>query len=167
MAGTSTKQEVATAGGLTPGLVLDVITGKVSGSHLVFTAADPAETARRIAERELGAESIDDLLGNNTVSGKEFVGRPFRLDSVEFMPSEFVNESGVNFYAVLYGTEPTGKKVTVTVGAVTVMRKVAIMAAKGWLPHWIKIVEGPATEKGYKPLDVADATEFAPFGDAA
>lgn len=126
-------------------------------SKLSFRISNPEETAARIAQRELTAASIEELLGGgDTISGKDYIGKPFCVNAVDWQASDIQGE-GLPFYAVIHAADINGESLTITTGARTVVRKLAIMAANGWLPAWVKIVKGPKTEAGYEPLDLAKA----------
>ena len=152
------------ADNLTSDLVLNLIeTGDYKNMKLVTSVADPAETARRIALRDLAASSIDELLGGTeTISGRDYVNKPFTLLSVEWQISEIEGE-GLPFYAVLHVADINGEKKTLTTGATTVVRKLAVIDARGWLPAALKIVKLPKTDAGYEPFDLVKAPEIEGF----
>ena len=159
------SKEIVAPDALNASLVLDVLTGKVPATSVVFSEPDREETARRIAEQDANAQSKEELLGKNAISGKNFVNKPFELRSGEWQRGEDqYAEGGVGFYAVLHGADQKGSTVTITCGASTVMRKAAVLAQKGWLPAWVKITQGKPNDAGFFPLGLDDATEFAPFG---
>ena len=149
---------------LTSELVLNLIeTGEYRNKKFVTTVADPVETARRIALRDLSASSLDELLGGSeTISGRDYIGKPFTLLSVEWQVSE-IEGDGLPFYAVLHIADINGNAKTLTTGAVTVVRKLAVISARGWLPAPLKIVKLPKTEAGYEPLDLVKAPEIEQF----
>lgn len=125
---------------------------------------DPEAVRARIEAQQIGAGSLEELLGESSVvAGKQYVGKPFQLLSVSWRKSDFDGGEGLPFYALLEGATYDGERLTLSCGARSVVTKVAVMAARGWLPAWVKITEGKATEAGYKPLDLASAP--APFGD--
>ena len=126
-------------------------------SRFSFSISSPEETAARIAARELAAESFDELVGGTTtISGKDYIGKPFCVQSIDWQASDIIGE-GLPFYIVIHAADLDGEAITITTGARTVVRKLAIAAAKGWFPQWVKIVKGPKTEAGYEPLDLAKA----------
>ena len=160
------SKEIAKVEGLSAGLVIDVLSGAVDPARIVFSAPDREATAKRIAEKDLNAESLDDLLGSSSlINGKDYVGKGFKLESVEWQESTLTSKGGLPFYSVLHGITPAGKPVTIGCGATAVMRKAARMSQAGWLPAWVKITAGKPTEEGNVPLDLADGSEFAPFGN--
>jgi hypothetical protein len=117
-----------------------------------FKFADPAEVARKIEEQELAATSFDALLGGGTVAGKEYVGKPVYIDKVDWFPTQKA-DAAIKVYAVLRGSDVNGEQITITCGARSVMRKIAIADANGWLPRWMKISSTPL-EGGNEALDL-------------
>ena len=126
----------------------------------VFTQADPEETARRISERDLNAQSLDELLGggNETISGRNYINKPFQINNVEWQASEIEGE-GLPFYAVIHAISIDGEVLVITCGATSVVRKLAVMQQNQWLPAWCKIVKGSKTAGGYEPLDLVKAPQ--------
>jgi hypothetical protein len=151
--------EIVSSDALNADTVLAVLTSG-DKSKFVFTVANPEETARRIAERDLNAQSLDELLGggSDAISGRDYINKPFQLTGVEWQPSDIVGD-GLPFYAVLHIVSMDGEPKVLTTGALSVVRKVAVMASKGWLPAWVKIVKGAKTEAGYEPLDLVKAPQ--------
>ena len=121
---------------------------------------DPEEIRRRIDQQLLEAESLDDLLGGGSevISAKQYLGKPFQLLSVDFRPSDYEEGEGLPFYVVAQIATAAGERQALSCGARSVVQKMALAASKGWLPAWVKIVEGKATAAGYKPLDLAKAS---------
>jgi hypothetical protein len=127
--------------------------GEIDKVEFAFQFADPAETARRIEEQELNATSVETLLGGGTVAGKEHVGKPFKIDAVDWFPTKKA-DAAIKVYAVLRGHDFDGEVVTITCGARSVMRKAAIMDARGWLDkQYVKITSTPL-ESGNEALDL-------------
>lgn len=157
-------QTVATAEALDSQLVVDLIaSGTWRNKKFVTAPVDPEQAARRIAQRDIAANSLDELLGtSDTISGRDYVNRPFTLLSVEWQPSE-IDGDGLPFYAVLHGVNLDGEAITITTGAITVVRKVAIMDCRAWFPAAVKITKGPKTDAGYEPLDLVKAPEIQAF----
>lgn len=142
---------------LTNKKVLDLFTDPATDwNALSFSISSPEETAARITARELAAKSIDDLLGGSeTISGKNYVGKSWCFIDVEWLPSDIAGE-GLPFYALIHAANHEGEAITITCGARSVMRKLAIMKANGWAGNWVKIVKSDKkTEAGYEPLDLA------------
>jgi hypothetical protein len=131
--------------------------GDIHSRKLVFAAADAKETAQRIALRDLNATSLDELLGGSSdvISGRDYVNKPFTLTAVEWQQSDIVGGEGLPFYAVCHIATIDGEAKVLTTGAASIVRKVAKMAAEGWLPAKVKIVKAAKTEAGYEPLDLA------------
>jgi hypothetical protein len=155
------KAVVAVGGeGITSAQVVELFeTGDIYAATFALQAADPDEVRNRIRDRELGASSPEELFGGGEVtSGKNYINKPFSLQSVEWQPSDIAGE-GLPLYAVLHVVTPEGEAKVLTCGAEGVVRKAAIAAARGWLPLWLKITEGKTTEAGYKPLDLVSAPE--------
>jgi len=148
------------AEGITSAQVVELFeAGDIRSATFAVEAADPETTAQRIRDRELSASSLDELLGGGEViSGKNHVGKPFQLVGVEWQPSDIEGE-GLPLYAVLHAVSPDGEQLVITCGAEGVVRKAAIIAARGWLPAWVKIAQGKTTAAGYKPLDLVSAPE--------
>jgi hypothetical protein len=122
---------------------------------------DPEEVRRRIEARSYEATSLDELLGESEViSGKSYVNKPFQVRSVEWLVSDIEGE-GLPFYAVVSMVDYDGTLGTLTCGARSVVQKLAIMVANGWLPAWVKLTE-TATASGYKVLDLVQAPEPFP-----
>ena len=146
--------------GITSAQVVELFeTGDIRAATFALTAGDPEEVAQRIRDRELAAQSLGELLsGGEVISGKNHVNKPFELRVVEYQPSDIEGE-GLPLYAVLHGVSPDGERLVITCGAEGVVRKAAIIAARGWLPAWVKIALGKETAKGYKPLDLVAAPE--------
>ena len=151
--------ELVSTGTLDSATVLEVLaTG--NKNKIVFKTADPEETAKRIAERDLNAGSLDELLGggNETISGRNYINKPFQITGVEWQASEIEGE-GLPFYGVIHGTSIDGEVLVITCGATSVVRKLAVMQHNGWLPAWCKIVKGSKTAGGYEPLDLVKAPQ--------
>lgn len=151
---------------LTTKMVLDVFANGTFDKTFRIANADPQATAQKIAERDLAATTLDELLGggDNVISGKNFTNRPFKALSVEWQLSD-IEGDGLPFYAVIHAATLDGEVKVITCGANTVVRKLAVMDANGWFPAWIKIVKGNKTEAGYEPLDVVKApSSDIPFG---
>ena len=131
--------------------------GDIHSRKLVFAVADAKETSQRIALRDLNATSLDELLGGSSdvISGRDYVNKPFTLTAVEWQQSDIVGGEGLPFYAVCHIATIDGEAKVLTTGAASIVRKVAKMAAEGWLPAKVKIVKAAKTEAGYEPLDLA------------
>lgn len=122
--------------------------------------ADPEEVRRRIESRAYEAQSLDELLGESQViSGKAYVNKPFQVRSIEWQISDIEGE-GLPFYAVLSIVDTAGTIGVLTCGGRSVVQKLAIMQANGWLPAWVKLTSA-TTEGGYTVLDLTSAP--APF----
>jgi hypothetical protein len=135
-----------------------------SGTTPVFTKPDPKEAGKRIEQARLNATSADELFGGGQglPSGKDYAGRPFMLVSVEWQETELPN-SEIPFYAVLHIIDLQGEEKAITCGAKTVVQKLALAVANGWLPRALKITKGKVLDNGGQALDLVDAPEIAPF----
>jgi hypothetical protein len=135
-----------------------------SGAKPVFAKSDPAEAAKRIEAARLNATSPDELFGGGQglESGKDYAGKPFLLESVEWQETELPNAE-IPFYAVLHIVDLQGEAKAITCGAKTVVQKLALAQANGWLPRALKITKGKMLDNGGQALDLVDAPEIAPF----
>jgi len=147
---------------LTSSAVLDLFaSGDISTKKFTIKPADPVATAKRIAERELNATSIDELLGggsNEVIHARNYLNIPFQLNGVEWQVSDIDGE-GLPFYAVMHITTNDGEIAVMTCGATTVCRRLAVIAANGWFGSWVKIVKEPKTANGYEPLTLVEASK--------
>ena len=120
---------------------------------------NPDEIRNRIESQLLAATSIEELLGERELlQGKQFVNKPFQVRSVQWRLSDFDGE-GLPFYAVCEIVTPDGTMHALSCGARSVVQKLAIMVSNDWLPAWVRITEGKATDAGYKPLDLGSAPD--------
>ena len=108
----------------------------------------------------LGICCFDESLGggNETISGRNYVNKPFQINNVEWQASEIEGE-GLPFYAVIHAISIDGEVLVITCGATSVVRKLAVMQQNQWLPAWCKIVKGSKTAGGYEPLDLVKAPQ--------
>lgn len=124
---------------------------------------DPDEVAAEMMADALGAESPDALFGGGEVlHAKEYVNRPFILNSVSWQHSQ-IEGPGLEVYAVLRLTDQDGRPQVMTTSAEKICLKVAIADSKGWLPQPLKITEA-VTAQGYKVLDIVAASIAAGDG---
>ena len=153
----ATSKEIVNIEELNSTTVLSILTTG-SKAKYVFKPANPEDTAKRIAQRDLNASSLDDLLGgeSTTISGRDYINKPFTLTSVEWQSSE-IEGQGLPFYAVCHIVTLDGESKVLTTGASTVVRKLAKIDSENWLPAKVKITKGPKTEAGYEPLDLVKA----------
>jgi len=150
---------------LTTKAVLDLFaSGDLSSKKFSIKASDPAETARRIADREINAQSFEELVGGSgdVIHARNYLNKPFQLNGVEWQLSDIEGE-GAPFYAVLHIVTTDGEIAVMTCGASTVMRRAAVIAANGWFGRWVKIVKETKTANGYEPLTLVEAPEAVPF----
>lgn len=154
------SSEIVSISTLDSETVLSLFERGLANGKFVFAPADPEETARRIAQRDLNAASVDELLGggsNETISGRNYLNKPFTITSVEWQRSDDAFDAGLPFYAVCHIVTLDGETKVLTTGATTVVRKLAKMAVEGWFPIQVKIVKGPKTDAGFEPLDLVKA----------
>ena len=146
------------ADALSTSYVLDLFSSPTTDfSKLVFTTAAPEAIAAKIALRDLNAESLEELLGGSeTIQGRDYVQKPFCILSIDWQISTIKGE-GLPFYVVMHCANLDGESITIVTGARSVLRKVAVMDQKGWLPAWVKITKGEKTESGGEPLDLVSA----------
>jgi hypothetical protein len=118
---------------------------------------DPDVVARRIMQRTLDAESPEAVFGEVTVlHAKDVVGQPLQFRRVEWRASDFEEGEGLPFFAVCEVADAEGTIQPMTVGAKSIMVKLAKAAAEGWLPLWLKITKAEKpTTGGYYPLDIS------------
>ena len=142
--------------GITPSDVLRTIqTGDTQ--HVKILQEDPEAIARRIDAQIIDAVSADEVLGGSSVlHAQDYLDTPFSLRSVTFRPSD---QGSLPFFAVLTIVDAAGELITMTCGARTVMLKAAVLADRGWLPRWVKIVEDGKTAAGNVPLNLVAATD--------
>ena len=149
------KDLVTMDGQLSSAVVVSYLAGE---TELPRFEQDPDLVAERINAQVMTASSPDDLFGEREVlSARSIIGRPFSLLKVEWRPSDFDEPGGLPVYALLTVSDYDGNIATASCGAASVVRKVAKADAEGWLPLWLKIVEGKKTEAGYVPLDIVKA----------
>jgi hypothetical protein len=151
---------IVSADSLTTSYVLDLFSSpNTDFSKLAFSTAAPEVIAAKIAARDLNAASLEELLGGSeTISGRDYVQKPFCITGIEWQVSDIKGE-GLPFYVVMHAANIDGEAITITTGARSVMRKVAVMEQKGWFPAWVKITKGEKTESGGEPLDLVAAPQ--------
>jgi hypothetical protein len=152
--------EVVTIDSLTSSAVVDLFaSGDFANRKFAFAVADPKETARRIAQRDLSATSLDELLGggdSEVISLRDYVNKPFTITGVEWQQSD-IEGDGLPFYAVCHIITLDGEIKVATTGAATVVRKLAVIGANNWFPAKVQIKKAPKTAAGYEPLDLVKA----------
>jgi len=140
--------------------ILSLFDEGISGKRFEFKTVDPNEVARRIAVRDLEANSLDELLGGSeseVISGRNYIGKPFTLVRVEWQKSDDKYDAGLPFYAVCHIVTLDGEPKVLTTGATTIVRKLAKIDYENWYPAKLKIVKGDKTDAGFEPLDLAKA----------
>ena len=159
----ATQQAVA-ADVLDASLVLDALTGAIDGRKIVFSTEGPGDAAKRIAKADAEAASFDELMGGSLKSSKEFVEIPFRVKTVEWQRGDFQGEGVTGFYAVIHALGAGDKPLTITSGSENIMRRVAKIVVEGWTDRWVMVKRGKPSDNGNIPLNLVDASDFAPFG---
>ena len=87
------------------------------GFDIAQLVEDPEVVAARITERILKATSAAELFGESqTIKGREYVGKPFQLQGVDWRPSDIEGE-GLPFYAVLHVVDLEGEVHAISIGA--------------------------------------------------
>lgn len=123
--------------------------------HIADTDVDGEAMAVEILERKLNAQSADELFSDPGLSkAEEFIGTPFRLDTVHFRNSDF--DEGCGIYAIIGGVTEHGEGVTIGCGATNVV----VMCLKGLelgaFPRWVKISED-RTKGGFTVYNLVPA----------
>lgn len=91
---------------------------------------DPDAINAQIAERVQNADSLDALFGNTAVSMREVMeDKPFVPTSVTLHESDQYG----GYFAVVNFRIPSGEELVGTIGAPSVVHKLAVMAVRGWL----------------------------------
>jgi hypothetical protein len=154
MAAQSKALSVKGDGSLDSAAVMDLIR-KGEKIRLVESPEDNERMAREIMDRTMNAESADALFNEGGLeSGKGYINRPFRLDSVKFRNSDL--EEGIGIYAILEGVTPSGEMIAVSSSAQNVVVKVIKGLELGAFPRWVKLTED-TTGKGYKVQNLVSA----------
>jgi hypothetical protein len=122
---------------------------------------DPEVVQRRMIERTLGAEKVEDLWDSGVTHAKDAVGRAFTLRSVEFRNSDVENqEGGLSIFAVMHvAFRDTGEVAVITCGATGVVTRLVKLIEFDALPIDVKIRE-TQTNRGYKVMDLEPAAEL-------
>ncbi len=116
---------------------------------------DPSQVRSEIAAQRDSAKSFEELLGGNTTSGKNFVNRPFQIESLSWQPGKIEGE-GLPFYAVIHAVTTDGEVQTITCGAKNVVNILAIADREHWFGigegyPFVKFVAVPLTDDNGKP----------------
>ncbi len=124
----------------------------IRGEEVALAIEDPMQTARAIIDRILASESAEQVFqGQQAVSGREVLQRPFTLRGARWHRSRF--EGGLPVFAVLDAEFlDDGERLAVTTSAGNVMAQVYGLIRLGALPTRVKIVESEhETAQGYRP----------------
>jgi hypothetical protein len=116
---------------------------------------DPEVVQRRIVERTLNAQTIDDIWDSGTTAAKDIIDRPFKLHDVEFRNSEVeASEGGLPVFAVMHvAFLDTGETGIVTCGAAGVVTRLVKLIEFDALPYDVKI-SAKKTRAGYTVMDL-------------
>lgn len=130
---------------------------------------DSAQAQLDIVRRIVAAESVEDILGEQTIlHAKDVLGRPLIITGYHFTESDFDDQT-IDFYMIFECVTPNGEPYPVTCGAVNAMAQLYALADKGALPIVAQLVETEKpTKKGYRPIwlraiNVDHASAFDPF----
>ena len=130
---------------------------------------DPDVVARRIMQRTLDADTAEALFGETVVlHAKDVIGKPLQFRRVEWRASDFEDGEGLPFFAVCEVCDTEGTIAPLTLGAKSIMLKLAKAASEGWLPLWLKITKAEKpTVGGYYPLDITSVDAPVAAGTAS
>lgn len=116
--------------------------------RLAEVEEDGDAIARRMLDQSMNATTAESLFDEGgTESGKEYVNRPFRLDTVKFRNSDL--EGGIGIYVIMEGVTASGEIVAVSSSSTNVVVKCIKGLELGAFPRWVKLTED-TTKKGYK-----------------
>jgi hypothetical protein len=110
--------------------------------HIVEDPSDDAAVAVDMLQRTLGATSADELFSEEageSISGKDYVERPFRIDRVKFRNSD--RDDGLGIYAIFEGVDFSGAPIVVTSGSSNVLVEAIKGVQLGAWPRWVRITE--------------------------
>jgi hypothetical protein len=149
-------------GSLDVAAVMDMIR-KGEKLRLAETEQDSEALAAEILERTMSATSPDALFSDGSLtSGKDYVNRPFQLQTVRFRNSDL--DEGIGIYAILEGVTAHGEIVTISSSATNVVVKVIKGLELNAFPRWVKFTED-TTAKGYKVQNLVSVEAPAADGE--
>jgi len=105
-------------------------------------------------------EAADPLARVEAVGGRDLLGVPLRVTSVEWRNSDLAGD-GLGIFAVLHATQQDGTEVAVTCGSRNVLAQLYRVARDGVFPVDISFSESKPTAKGYTALWIGHA-KFEP-----
>jgi hypothetical protein len=125
----------------------------------------------QIMEEMLTADSLEELFAASeagTVSGKDFIDRPFRLktENIQWAEAkpEFVAAGGMKFFVRLNVLEiATGEAVTITTGAKSVLIAVFRMWEQKWLDQYDTDGGYPMVLRAFGTAAGTDAVRLQPY----
>ena len=139
----------------------------VAGSPPKYLAGIPIydgteALAERSIERAMNARTPEELLADPESGGlRDYVGKPITINAVLGIMPSTINEG--DFYIVFEAVTSDGELVTLTTGSRFAAARIATLAAKGWLPRAVRVVELESTaNKGQSSLWVVDAVQPTP-----
>lgn len=138
----------------------NVVAALVEGKELPEARIeDPEVVAQEIAQRILGADDVDAILGMfESTPMQELLGVPLEITGVRFNASTFTE--GPPVYAVIDAKRlDDGSGVTATCGGRSIMAALYRMWQLDAFPQRLQVVESKnPTKAGYKPLLLKRAT---------
>jgi hypothetical protein len=111
----------------------------------------------------LNADSVESILGNDTIGLTEMIAEPFTILSAVLRESDY--EQGLPAFLVMQAERDNGDRIVITTGASTVVAQVVRMNQLAAFPVRVssKKAEKP-TAAGYYPLSlVKPPTKIEPF----
>lgn len=119
---------------------------------------DMGAIAERTISRTMAAETPEQLLADPEAGGlRDHVGEVLTITQVlGIAPSAL---AGGGYYIIFEATKPDGEILTLTTGSQFAASRIAMLAAKGWLPRTIRVVELESTSNpGQSSLWIVDPT---------
>lgn len=117
---------------------------------------DPEQIQRAILERLMAAETVDQVLREDTtVATKALVGKPLQITDCRVMQSAF--EGGLGVYLIAEAIDlDTGELIVINTGATKIVGQLVRLKQKGWLPIKVTVKEvGRAKEGQDRALQLA------------
>lgn len=125
---------------------------------------DPTEAQLDIIRRILQAESMEEILGQASVThARDYVNTPFALLSCKMQKSDFEGD-GLKIYAVMECADNDGTPFVMTCGAAQVVAQAYMLQTRNHLPATVIVREKEKpTANGYKPMWLEEAKGVASF----
>lgn len=124
---------------------------------------DVEQLAERSIERAMNAATPEELLADPESGGlRDLAGQAITITAVlGIMPSTI--KDGDYYIVFEAATPPNGELSILTTGSRFAAARIATLAAKGWLPRAVRVVELESTaNKGQSSLWVVDAVQPTP-----